>query len=236
MNYGLNLLPEDLRPRPLVDKRRIGIIGAVTVVSALIVLGGAGWLWSFFHQRLELSAVEAQLAYLKPAVQRYDSEKAQETKYQADARTLRGLVARQRYWEPVLEQIQAVLPVDVWLTSLELTYEQPGAAGGGKGRTGVPTGTPAGRKVPPLPNVLVIKGRSRSFSSIGVFQNNLSVAAPGAFGFIRNGRPLFNKASTQVQQVLEGNHPRGHRVILGRITGERGGAWSFSLTCYLNPW
>jgi len=225
VNYTINLLPEELRPRPLVETRRLGMIAAATVAGAAVVVGAGAAGLNFIHQRTALREVTAELTYLQPAAARYDAEKAQERKYQTDARTLEGLVSKQRYWKPVLDQIAAVLPVDAWLDSMDLSYQNGALSSGGP--TGKIPAAPAGAaprasvsvtgSVPPPPNVLVIKGSARSFASIGIFEQNLSVTLPGAAGFGQAGRPLFQQ------------------VTLDQVTENNGGEWQFTLTCHLNP-
>lgn len=301
MNYRVNLLPPELQPRPPVEGKRLAVVAGLTVLAALILIGGAGWLIKSYNQRVELAAIQLQLASLSPAVQKVQADRAAEQKLQAGAAALEGLLARHRVWKPVMDDIAQILPVDIWLTSVDASYDkdavktllqtavpapdtQAGTAGGGAAGTsdnpagsgspvpgtaagpaggasgnaaagspggpadGIagnnPTGTggnpPAGPvqqagrvtgqlaqrnqaqqsqlaageapaqqkaetqdKVPLPPNVLTIKGTSRSFPSIGVFVRKLSVL------------PYFRQVS------------------LKEIDGQEDGTLTFTIVCYL---
>jgi len=210
VNYRINLLPEELWPHPPLDRRRLVVIAVVTLAAGLVLGWGGGWLALFWRQKAELAVVSAELAYLKPAVQRYDAERADEQRYLNDTRIIQGLLARRRYWKPVLDQIAATLPVDTWLDSIDISS--------GKGEKPAGTLSPqGGSTVPPEPDLLVVTGRARSFSSVGVLEKNLALIRPGGPGVTRPSGLLFQK------------------VTLDAIKEKDGGVWSFTLTCYLNP-
>lgn len=260
MNYRINLLPPELQPRPPVEGKRLAVIAGLTVLAALILIGGAGWLIRSYSQRVELAAVQSQLDALQPVVHKVQAEQAEVQKLQAGAAALEGLLARHRVWKPVLDDIAGALPVDMWLTSEEAGYDKdaakaassapgagtqaagkgtsgstaPAAAGSPAGTSGgalpgtnaVPTSGPlvgqpaqpppsatgeatgqqnaaAQEQIPLPPNVLTIKGISRSFPSIGVLVRKLSVL------------PYFR------------------RVSLKEVSSRDDGTLSFTVICYL---
>lgn len=267
MNYRINLLPPELQPRPLVDRKRLVTIAGLTMVLGLLLIGGAGWLIKSYNQRSELASINGQLASLSPVVQKVEQIRAQKQKLLASAAAMEELLSRHRAWKPVMDDIARILPVDMWLVSVDAAYNQdadkvlktsagastanpagvsgnqaagtPGSFTPGAGVNPITGSSPvqqAGQvtgqinerhqalqtqstageagtkpkqegkdKVPPPPNVLTLKGVSRSFPSIGVFVRKLS------------DLPYFSQ------------------VRLQEISSQEDGTLSFSVNCYLQP-
>ncbi|HHW42271.1 MAG TPA: hypothetical protein GXX25_00400 [Desulfotomaculum sp.] len=242
MNYRINLLPPELQPRPLVDRKRLVTIAGLTMLLGLFLMGGAGWLIKSYNQRSELASINGQLSSLSPTVQKVEQIRAQKQKLLASAAAMEELLSRHRAWKPVMDDMARILPVDMWLVSVDAAYNQdadkvlktsagastanpPGAPGNqaagtpgsvtpGAGVNPV-TGTPAGGaspvqkegkdKIPPPPNVLTLKGVSRSFPSIGVFVRKLSDLS------------YFSQ------------------VTLQEVSSREDGTLSFTVICYLQP-
>ncbi|OAT79862.1 PilN domain-containing protein [Desulfotomaculum copahuensis] len=215
MNYRINLLPLELQPRPPVEGKRLAVISGLTVLAALILIGGAGWLIKSYNQRVELAVIQSQLASLSPVVRKVEADRAEEQKLQAGAAALEELLARHRVWKPVLDDIAQIVPVDIWLSSVDAAYDkdaaktlqqtaalapgaQAGSAGGGAGTPVNPAGS----------------GNSSSGTAIAPAGNASWNAAAGAPGGAASGTAGNNPTGTGA------NPPAGPVQQAGRVAGQ----------------
>lgn len=124
---AVNLLPrEPKRTRP-----RLGLAGQLAIVSPLVVGGllAAGYLLTSSKakdDRATLQALQAELATLpKPAPQPQQANP--ELAVQRDQRVaaLSAVLQGRLAWDRILRELSAVLPGDVWLTSLSAQAPAP---------------------------------------------------------------------------------------------------------------
>lgn len=239
--YRLNLLPTDLLPGPHVDRRRLALIAAVTLAVGLLAIVAAVGVSRFVVARQELAWTRAELAALQEAAARARQVSAERRKLEQAAAAFDSLKAQARPYKPLLDQIGTKVPVDLWLTSVEIFYDEkqadkngepPGSAPPSraqpgynplKEQTGGASGTPAppsdgktqenGQEadLPPPPDTVLIKGESRSVPSVGVFVRHLSE------------NPSF--AAVSLDEIQERKEDRTFSfVITCRLAEAKGGA------------
>jgi Tfp pilus assembly protein PilN len=138
---AVNLLPRETKE----PRKRLTVVGQVAVVSPLVVAGllAAGYLLassSVNSKQSSLQALQDELASLPTTEQTQPRQNpALAAERQVRIAALGAALSSRLVWDRVLRQISAVLPSDVWLTTLSgQTPETP---------TPVPTATapaPAG--------------------------------------------------------------------------------------------
>lgn len=183
LNYKVNLLPPKLQREEIVDVRRLLIITGVTLLIA-VILGSYGvFIISFYNAKNELSAAKAQLATLNPVAARVEKMRAERVQLEQTIDEYNLILKSQKQWSDLLGDINRIMPVDLWLVGLEITYTQPEQKAAGQGsQTGAPaqkqvSGNSGAAKQPeavPRPNAVIFKGSSRTVASIGVFINGLT--------------------------------------------------------------
>lgn len=184
--YKVNLLPPELMGwQKKVDKRRL-VMGALCLVLVGIMLLGYGrFLYNADNLRRQLQDVETELTQYQVEVanvQRLTATKEQNEKAVA---ALQRIIETRRVWGSTLEDINLTMPVDLWLTGLQIvddktklpqktvTPAQPGDEA--NQTTPAVTGNPSEQTIiPNPPSVMIIEGKSGTTPSIGVFQKHLT--------------------------------------------------------------
>lgn len=183
LNYKVNLLPPKLQREEIVDVRRLLIITGVTIFIAVILGSYGAFIISFYNAKNELSATRLQLTALNPVVARVEKMRAERVRLEQTVEEYNLILKSQKQWSDLLVDINRIMPVDLWLVGLEITYKQPEQKETGQGsQSGAPAqkqvaGNSSGAKKPETvsrPNVVIFKGSSRTVASIGVFINGLT--------------------------------------------------------------
>ncbi|MDI6709695.1 MAG: PilN domain-containing protein [Bacillota bacterium] len=223
--YRVNLLPPDLLPGPHVDRRRLALVAAVTLTLGLVVVFGAVWVSRFVMARQELAWTRAELAALQETVTRAREVINERHSLEEATEVLNGLKAGVRPYKPLLDRIGEKMPVDLWFTSIEICYDEKRAEKKGEARqpgnmppsradesnNPLAEGDVAGAALPPVPDTILIKGRSRSVPSIGVLARHLS------------GNPAL--AAVSLGEIQERKEDQNFSfVITCRLAGTEGGA------------
>ncbi|RPF49229.1 type IV pilus assembly protein PilN [Thermodesulfitimonas autotrophica] len=175
--YKVNLLPPELvATEPGVSRRSPLYNLLVFCVGGLCLLYVAFLLYLFFSQ-LQVQQKQKALAALEPQIQQVERLQQQSQALRDRAMVWEGILKERREYYPLLVDLQRVLPVDMWLTRIELGA-QPQAPGGLPAAPAQPQASggappPLQPAIPPAPNRLVIEGGTRSLSSVGVYINNL---------------------------------------------------------------
>ncbi len=127
------------------------LIGAV--VTAAVVIGGAGALFVWDGQRLH--SVESRLEDVRAEKRRFDVVIAQKRNFEkvrdslvAQIDVIRKIDADRYIWPHILDQVTKSLPPYTWITNLQVSNAQstPNASGGPQAGTAAPvdsTGAPA---------------------------------------------------------------------------------------------
>jgi type IV pilus assembly protein PilN len=179
--YKVNLLPPKLQREGTIDVRRLLIISGVTLLIAVFVAGYGTFILSIYSMRTDIAATEQQLASLAPAVARAEAVRAQRVNLEASLKEYKDILGKQQSWSGVLFDLGAITPVDLWLVELEIgnnltsddkntdqKSKEGSSAKGAKGAEPAPGAGAVSR-----PNMVVLKGFSRTVPSIGVFVDNL---------------------------------------------------------------
>lgn len=176
--YKVNLLPPELvAAEPGLHRRSPLYNLLVFCVGGLCLLYVTFLLYLFFSQ-LQVQQKQKALAALEPQIQQVEKLQQQSQALRDRAMVWEGILKERREYYPLLVDLQRVLPVDMWLTRIELARVEPQAPGGLPAAPAQPQASggappPLQPAVPPVPNRLVIEGGTRSLSSVGVYINNL---------------------------------------------------------------
>lgn len=182
LNYRVNLLPPKLQREETIDLRRLLIVTSVALLVAAIIGGYGVFIFSLLTAKNELAATKAQLDAVTPVATRVKGLRSKRIELQQSAEEYRKILGSRRQWSGMLVDINRIMPVDLWLFDLELTYQQPAQKAGGQVSQVGATQSQAAHKgtgaaqaeTLPRPNVVLFKGSSRTVASIGVFINSLS--------------------------------------------------------------
>lgn len=175
--YKVNLLPPELVATEPGGSRRSPLYNLLIFCAGGLCLLYVVFLLYLFFSQLQVQQKQKALAAFEPQIQRVESLQRQSQLLRSRAMVWEGILKERREYYPLLVDLQRVLPVDMWLTRIELGA-QPQAASGlpaAPAQPQAPGGTspPLQPAVPPAPNRLVIEGGTRSLPSVGVYINNL---------------------------------------------------------------
>ena len=173
------------------------LIGAV--VSAALVIGGAGALFVWDGQRLR--SAESRLEEVRAEKRRFDVVIAQKRNYEnmrdslvAQINVIRRIDSDRYIWPHILDQVTKSLPPYTWLVSLQASNASsatPNASGGPQASTATPidsTGAPA--------VLFTIEGRTVDIEAFTTFLRQLA-ASPW----------LTDVQAARSQTVVESDRP-----------------------------
>lgn len=173
--YRVNLLPPELAPGPYIERRRLVYIIILTLACGLAGLGVGFFYFQLYVLQHELEATQAEFPALQETVTRVEALRTERQKLEKTSKTWESLLATHTPWRPVLDELARHLPVDMWLTKVEITYEAalaPPKPVTPEGKQPPGPQTPLPKEEPP--NTLVLEGASRSVASLGVYVRKLS--------------------------------------------------------------
>jgi Tfp pilus assembly protein PilN len=110
----VNLLPDELRPRPFPWP--VAVTAALALLT--VALGAAIPAVTLVRERRALATLDAELARLAPEVRRAEQLSAEVEHARREAAALREFEDPGLRSLPVLQDLTETLPADVWLTSL----------------------------------------------------------------------------------------------------------------------
>lgn len=191
MKYQVNLLPPYLEPQqPKNYRRQLLLITLACLLLLLLFIA-----YGFFYAQLTLLQRQvgqetAELAKLrektKPLQSLIISNKMKEEQFL----TLSQLAQNPLYWYDLLCEIPLALPMDTWLTGIEINKVENISTEGGfvSARLGNQGKTTAQEipqtksketvinnpQSPPVPNIMYIYGACWAMGSVGVLVDNLS--------------------------------------------------------------
>lgn len=194
--YRVNLLPPKLQREGNIDFRRLFAVAGITLVSGAVVGGYGVFLGIYFGLKAELAATKQQIAALRPLAEQAEKIRAERERVEGLLREYKAVTAQRRVWWPVLGDLSAMAPGDLWLTGLDFMRAEGdgGDTSGGKTQGGLP----------PRANAVVLRGSSRSLSSIGVFQYRLVDSGYFRRVELRRVAPGGNGISFEIAAYLEG--------------------------------
>ncbi|MDH7577813.1 MAG: PilN domain-containing protein [Bacillota bacterium] len=173
--YKMNLLPPELTPRPPLERKKLPLLMGTALLFGLVLCTGLWFFSQMYVMKLEIQALKAEALPLRQLAAKVSLLQQERKETEQAAKALNNLLAGAQSWSPLLRRIEACIPVDVWLTNIEITHEKkalPSASRAGNIETQA-IKVREEEAAPLHPNTLIIKGKSRSFSSIGVFVRKL---------------------------------------------------------------
>lgn len=197
--YRVNLLPLRLQREGKAGLRRLALAGGATLLLGLILGSYGVFLTALHYTENSLAETKQQLSSLAPLVARVE-DTVRERKALEEALAEYHIIMKNRLtWHALLSDLSEAAPVDLWLTELEINSFEPGGPPEGTGRPASPapeeskaarvfkskTGrieaenSQAGEQeqrvtdVLSAPNMVILKGCSRSVPSVGRFIYNL---------------------------------------------------------------
>lgn len=175
--YRVNLLPPKLQREGTLDVRRLLLVGLTTLLAASLVGGYGAFILIFWSAKNELAATKQQIAALAPAVARVQAMRAERKNLEEALEEYRSILEKQQMWSDILLDFSHITPIDLWLTSLEITHKATTAAKGAQAQAQSGGTQSSGQvsvdQMQSKPNTMLLKGYSRTVPSIGVFVNNL---------------------------------------------------------------
>lgn len=159
--YKVNFLPPHLQREGLVDTRRLLKVGGVVLLSGIVVLGYGGFLLNYLLVKSKLADMQQELQRLGSTAAQAEAIYRERLRLEGALKEYDAVLQARRNWHNILKDLGRLCPSDLWLVELEAV---PPAK---EKEAAEPQGLPA------YPDKVVIKGVSRSFASIGVFERKL---------------------------------------------------------------
>lgn len=120
------MLPDDLCGGSRAQRRKLYLGLAAAFLIAALAGTYAGFLQRLHLLKNEVVVIEQQLAELAPRVEQVKSLQKERASVQARFDALNNLSSQRRQWVPVLAEIHAVLPADIWLTAINIDGDASG--------------------------------------------------------------------------------------------------------------
>lgn len=155
--YKINLLPPELLPEPPAKKPLApkGLLVGVSVLGLLYI----GLALALYYTEAQIGDKKRALAGLDTKIQEVEALQKKAAWLEARLSAWQGLLASRRESSALLDTLQLNLPVEMWLTRVEVSGPAEQAA----------EGKPQERA-----DRMVIEGGSRSVAAVGVYVNRLS--------------------------------------------------------------
>lgn len=182
MLYKVNMLPVKLQREGLIDVKRLVAISALTLFLTLTLGGYGALIINYTFMKNDLKDTAAQLDALAPLVARVEKMRQERIDLEGALQEYAEILQNQKTWSVLLGDLSGVAPIDTWLVELaienkpvEKKTQQLNATSGSQSNTGDPKGQkPSEAAGLPHPNTIILKGYSRTVSSVGVFILNLN--------------------------------------------------------------
>lgn len=141
----VNLLPEELRPKPLLSNAKVLTALGAGLVMVLLLSAAGGWFWYLNNLESKLADIAQQRQQLKQQLAEVDQLEQRISDKQAQLKELQAVVNNRLRWAKVFDDVGQNFPKELWLESLATQGE----------------------------NLLVIKGRGDSLADVGVLVHQL---------------------------------------------------------------
>lgn len=159
--YKVNLLPPHLQREGLVDTRRLLKVGGVVLLSGIVVLGYGSFLLNYLLVKSKLVGTQQELQRLGATAAQAEVIYRERLRLEGALKEYDALSQARRNWNSILKDLGRLCPSDLWLVELEAA--PPAKENEAAELQGLPA----------YPDKMAIKGISRSFASIGVFERKL---------------------------------------------------------------
>lgn len=154
------MLPQELQRDTKADRRRLKHIAPAAMAAVLLAACGMFWFHTDALNR-EIAAAEIELARRQGELAAAAGGEIQRRQEQLALQNFQYLLEKRQAWLPLLESLDAALPVDVWLERISLLRAEPDG----------PDGTVQAEWQ--LADTMVVDGYSRTVASVGVFMFRL---------------------------------------------------------------
>ncbi len=143
----INLLPEELRPQPLLSNRKLIAWLAAGITLFLLITGGTWWFWHINSLEDRLIELQNQRQSLKNTLTRVVTLEKDLARRREELKQLQGIANHRLRWARLLTDIGENFPRKVWLESLAATGN----------------------------NTVIIRGKGASLADVGVLVHQLEV-------------------------------------------------------------
>ncbi|KFD40681.1 hypothetical protein DK28_0201795 [Peptococcaceae bacterium SCADC1_2_3] len=167
--HRLNLLPPELLPVSYIQGRRLFIIAGLTLLFGALLIGSGIFFLQVSSMKAEINANQVKLAALEAKVKEVTELQTQRQNMERKTADLEILLQQKKKHIPLLDELAENIPVDVWLTGISIQESKSSQQTG----TAPSPAAPAAGRLVISGTSLVIKGVSRSVSSIGVYVRKL---------------------------------------------------------------
>lgn len=197
--YKINLLPPELQRDVSIDFKTLAIRASAVVAAVGLVAMYCAFLYNIHSIKLEISQEEKYLSEIQFTVKKVEEIKNKRLANEQSVQKYRELLDNRVTWSPVLEDLNKILPTDMWLESINISHVDRQVQGGGaiipapqpppvqlpgyqlqsqiQAKTAGTAQGGQGENQPvsslPTPNTLTINGYSRTAPSVGVYLHNL---------------------------------------------------------------
>jgi Fimbrial assembly protein (PilN). len=118
--YKINLLPPELLPGPYIQGKRLFVIAGINSFFGALLIGGGIFFLQTSQIKAELLSGQAELASLKEKSKSVNGMRTQRFELEKKTAVLEGLLLQRGAYRPVLDGIARCVPVDVWLTGINV--------------------------------------------------------------------------------------------------------------------
>lgn len=152
----------------------------ISLFLVAVIGGYAVFLFTLLMMKSDLETTKKQVLALQPVVSRVERIRNERREMEVALEEYRSLREKQLTWSHFLFELNNITPVDVWLSSLEIGAQTDKSHSGsatqlGAGKESEASGSKSDEsKLFSRPGVMMIKGYSRTVSSIGIFIRNLN--------------------------------------------------------------
>lgn len=168
--YRVNLLPPKLQREGIIDFHRLALVGGITLLLAVALGSYSTFLLNFSSLKNDLESTKQQLVSLTPLVTGVEGIINERKELEAILEEYNTILNKRITWSSdLLADLVETVPVDLWLVELNI-YHKP-VEQQAKSITAAPDDAAQGESS--KPNVMTVKGFSRTVSSVGVFINKL---------------------------------------------------------------
>jgi Tfp pilus assembly protein PilN len=162
-------LPPELLPVSYIQGRRLFIIAGLTLLFGALLIGSGIFFLQVSSMKAEINANQVKLAALEAKVKEVTELQTQRQNMERKTADLEILLQQKKKYIPLLDELAENIPVDVWLTGISIQESKSSQQTG----TAPSPAAPAAGRLVISGTSLVIKGVSRSVSSIGVYVRKL---------------------------------------------------------------
>jgi type IV pilus assembly protein PilN len=174
-------LPPELLPVSYIQGRRLFIIAGLTLLFGALLIGSGIFFLQVSSMKAEINANQVKLAALEAKVKDVTGLQTQRQNMERKTADLEILLQQKKKYIPLLDELAENIPVDAWLTGISIqgskSSQQTGTASYQASEATSSSKTspaaPAPGRLVISGTSLVIKGVSRSVSSIGVYVRKL---------------------------------------------------------------